>query len=221
MPGNPADDLGRLMRHAQADLMQRIDDELKKETFLGGKRVRVQPLPKLPRSAATTVHLVKVTLYGSKPPIWRRLEIPSAAPLDLVHEIVQIAFGWYDLHLHSFETVCGQFGPPDDDEPPLWGQAPRRDEATAALGQVAPAVRAKVVYIYDFGDDWRHDIVVEKIDPAEPGVAYPRCLAGRRAAPPEDSGGIWAYDEAPTADDSFDPDEVTGQLSDTAVVLIP
>ncbi len=52
-----------------------------------------------------------------------------------------------------------------------------------------------MVYSYDFGDDWRHDIVVEKIVPAEPGVAYPRCTGGRRDAPPEDCGGNWVFNE--------------------------
>jgi hypothetical protein len=48
----------------------------------------------------------------------------------------------------------------------------RADEATVALAQVALAENTKIVYVYDFGDDWRHDIVVEKILPAETGVAY-------------------------------------------------
>jgi hypothetical protein len=77
------------------------------------------------------------------------------------------------------------------------------------------------VYSYDFGDDWRHDLMVEKILPAEPGVAYPRCTAGRREAPPEDSGGIWAFNEQ-QADltDTFDANEVNELLADLATVLI-
>ena len=53
--------------------------------------------------------------------------------------------------------------------------------------------------MYDFGDDWRHDIVVEKITPALAGVAYPRCTGGRGWAPEEDSGGIWTHNEAVAA----------------------
>ncbi len=104
---------------------------------------------------------------GSRPPIWRRIEIPSAMRLGLVHEVMQVAFDWHDYHLHAFETVCGEFGTPDDGDD--WSD--RKDETTAALAQVAAAEKAKVVYAYDFGDDWRHDIVVEKITPAGPGVA--------------------------------------------------
>jgi hypothetical protein len=139
-------------------------------------------------------------------------------PLSLVHEALQIAFDWHGYHLHAFETVCGEFGSPDTDDD--WTQ--RQDEAAAALAQVAGAERAKLVYNYDFGDDWRHDIVVEKIIPAVPGVAYPRCTGGRREAPPEDCGGIWAFNKqhADTVG-TFDADVVNGQLAGLAAVLFP
>jgi hypothetical protein len=215
------DALARMLLQAEANaseaLMQQMLDRFAQQTFVGGKRVALQKLPRLPKKAATTVHRVKVSLYGAKPPLWRRLEIPSAMPLDLVHEVMQVAFDWEGYHLHAFETACGEFGAPDDDD---WSE--RKDEATAALAQVAAAERAKVVYTYDFGDNWRHDIVVEKIIPAEPGVAYPRCTGGRRAAPPEDCGGIWAFDEDQDGrDEPFDADEVTARLADLAEVLIP
>jgi len=51
----------------------------------------------------------------------------------------------------------------------------------------------KFLYEYDFGDGWEHELLVEKILPAEPGVGYPRCLKGKRACPPEDVGGVWGY----------------------------
>jgi Plasmid pRiA4b ORF-3-like protein len=225
MPETPkpsADDLVQMLFQLEAAVtdaqMRQILDRLGQQTFVGGKRVAIEKLPRLPKQAATSVHRVKVSLYGARPPIWRRLEIPSAMRLDLVHEIIQVAFDWYGYHLHMFETVCGQFGAPDDDDD--WPD--RKDEATAALAQVAAAEKAKVVYAYDFGDDWRHDIVVEKIAPAEPGVAYPRCTGGRRSAPPEDCGGIWAFNEFPAAlDDTFDADEMTARLAGLAKVLIP
>jgi len=66
----------------------------------------------------------------------------------------------------------------------------------------------------------RHDIVVEKIAAAEPGVAYPRCTGGRREAPPEDCGGIWAFNEYQAElDDTFDASEVTARLAGLAEVL--
>jgi Plasmid pRiA4b ORF-3-like protein len=225
MPKKPVtspDELTRMFLQAQANagdvLMQQVLDQLSQQTFVGGKRVAVQKLPRLPKQAATTVHRVKVSLHGSRPPVWRRIEIPSAMRLDLVHEVMQVAFDWHGFHLHAFETICGEFGSPDDDD----GWSDRKDETTAALGQVAAAEKAKVVYAYDFGDDWRHDIVVEKITSARPGVAYPRCIGGRREAPPEDTGGIWAFNEYQAElDDTFDAAEVTARLSGLAEVLIP
>src|SRR5260370_39091456 len=104
---------------------QQMLSRLKEQTFVGGKRVTRQELPELPKDAVTTVHRVKVSLYGAKPPVWRRLEIPSAMSLNLVHAVLQIAFDWHDYHLHVFETVCGQFGSPDLDD---WAE--RQGETT-------------------------------------------------------------------------------------------
>ena len=221
-PMPSTDELARMLWQAEAKagdiLMQQMLDRLGQQTFVGGKRVAIQTLPRLPKKAATTVHRVKVSLHGSKPPVWRRIEIPSAMRLDLVHKVMQVAFDWEGYHLHAFETVCGEFGAPDDDDD--WSD--RKDETTAALAQVAAAEKAKAVYSYDFGDDWRHDIVVEKITPAEPDVAYPRCTGGRRQAPPEDCGGIWAFNEYQAElDDTFDASEVTARLAGLAEVLIP
>jgi hypothetical protein len=210
--------LRRLTGNSAEALEQQILSRLKEQTFVGGKRVARQELPELPENAATTVHRVKVSLHGAKPPVWRRLEIPSAMPLNLVHSVLQIAFDWYGYHLHAFETVYGEFRSPGQDGD--WAE--RQDEATATLAHVAGAERAKVVYSYDFGDDWRHDIVVQKIIPAEPGVAYPRCTGGRTDAPQEDCGGIWAFNEQ-SADlgDLFNVGDLNERLAGLATVLIP
>ena len=159
---------------AARGLEQQSLPRLRQQIYVGGKRIDIQKLPRLPKSAATTVHRVKASLYGAKPPVWRRLEIPSAMTLDLVHMVMQAAFRWGGYHLHAFETVCGEFGAPDASDD--WSE--RTDEATAALAQVAGAEGAKVVYTYDFGDDWRHDIVVEKVVPAEPGLPTRAASAG-------------------------------------------
>jgi hypothetical protein len=111
--------------------------------------------------------------------------------LDLLHEALQTAFGWYDCHYHQFETTCGDFGDPAQNDD-TW----RADESGVAIAQVAGEVRDRVGYVYDFGDDWRHDIVVEAISPAVPGVRYPRCTGGRGLPPEEDSGGIQAHNQA-------------------------
>src|SRR3954451_3319534 len=67
------------------------------------------------------------------------------------------------------------------------------DERTVRLSQVVGGGIKTFTYTYDFGDNWEHTIQVEKTPAAEPGVRYPRCLAGKRACPPEDCGGPWGY----------------------------
>lgn len=141
-----------------------------------------------PRAAGRTVHTIKVTLRGSKPPIWRRLEVPSDCTLRRLHGVIQAAFGWEDYHLWVFEVAGEQYGVADR-------ELEVRSAAAKRLSQVAPGAGDRLRYTYDFGDDWGHDIVVEAVGDAEPGAAYPRCLAGRRACPPEDCGGMWGYDD--------------------------
>jgi hypothetical protein len=140
------------------------------------------------RPGTTTVHRLKVGLHGARPPIWRRLEVPSSYTLDKLHQTIQRAFGWQDYHLWVFETPGGEYGTPDP-------ELEHRDAVSSRLRQVAPQPGDRIRYTYDFGDGWRHDIAVEEVFAAEPGVAYPRCVAGRRAGPPEDCGGIWGYHE--------------------------
>lgn len=134
------------------------------------------------------IYQIKVGLRGAKPPIWRRLLVPANASLTRLHRIIQAAFGWNDSHIHVFETPYGAFGQPD----PELGH---RSEAAVTLEQVAQRAKDKISYTYDFGDDWTHDIVVEQVLDPDPSLTYPVCTGGRRAAPPDDCGGIWGYQE--------------------------
>jgi len=148
--------------------------------------------PKLPAKRkksgpAAPIYQIKVTLKGAKPPIWRRLEVPADTSLAEVHDIIQTAFGWANAHMHVFETAYGSFGVADR-------ELGYRAEAPVTLEQVAPGAGDRLKYTYDFGDDWTHEIVVEKLLDRQPG-AYPRCTGGRRAGPPEDCGGVWGYAE--------------------------
>jgi hypothetical protein len=157
--------------------------------------------PKLPAKRKKSdgpalVYQLKVSLLGAKPPIWRRLEVPADTSLAGLHDIVQTAFGWEDSHMHVFETAYGDFGVADR-------ELGHRAEAPVTLAQVAPGAGDRLRYTYDFGDDWRHEITVEKVLDRQPGP-YPRCTGGRRAAPPEDCGGIWGYAEL--VDVLADPD---------------
>lgn len=198
-------------------LRRELDGQARLSAVRGAGRRPTEPVPPLAASAATTIHQVKVSLRGAKPPVWRRLEVPSDLPLSLVHEVVQTAFGWFDCHLHVFETACGEFGDPAQDGGWAW----RGDESAVALAQVAAEARSKVRYLYDFGDDWRHQIVVEAVVPATPGVRYPRCTAGRGAAPEEDSGGIAVHNAKHPDRTAIDPGALTRQLAGLAGVVVP
>ncbi len=142
-----------------------------------------------PQATSRKVYQLKVTLRHSKPPIWRRLLVPGAFSLHDLHQIIQIAMGWSGYHLHQFTIDGEEYGVPS---PHDW--TPVIDERRKSLRQVAPAEKRKFVYEYDFGDGWEHDVLVEKILPAEPGIKYPVCVKGKRACPPEDVGGVWGYE---------------------------
>jgi hypothetical protein len=136
------------------------------------------------------VYQLKVTLKGTKPPIWRRIQVTGDTSLLKLHQILQIVMGWYDSHLHQFIVGGTYYGIPDPDFP-----YDIKSEKRATLSHVVSQEKAKFIYEYDFGDSWEHEIVVEKILQPEAGTHYPVCLAGKRAGPPEDCGGVWGYYE--------------------------
>jgi hypothetical protein len=144
-----------------------------------------------------TVHQLKIGLQGAAPPLWRRLQIPSAASLGFLHVVIQQTFGWNGYHLHRFHDERGrEWGDRAYSDGGAYGAATFADEEESDLGKVLRTEGAALWYVYDFGDDWRHRIDVEKIIPLDPAVTYPRCTGGRRAAPPaEDIGGIWGLEE--------------------------
>jgi hypothetical protein len=135
------------------------------------------------------VYQVKVTLRGVKPPIWRRLRLSAATTLAQLHQVIQVAFGWEDAHLHAFEVSGRRYSRPDFE---LWDEA--ADEGKARLQDLASHPGARLRYTYDFGDSWEYDLLVEDVL-APDGVAHAVCLTGRRAGPPEDCGGVWGYAE--------------------------
>jgi len=134
------------------------------------------------------IYQLKITLKGIRPPIWRRIQVAGNAPLSRLHRILQIVMGWEDYHLHSFSIDRVFYGKPE----PGWEMGDR-NEKKYTLASVVSTVKEKFLYIYDFGDDWIHEILVEKILPPGKEAKYPVCLAGKRACPPEDSGGVWGY----------------------------
>ena len=135
------------------------------------------------------IYQIKVTLLGTDPPIWRRLLVPADLTLEQFHDVLQLAMGWENCHLHEFRIGRQRFGKPDSMEQ-TFGGSRTASERTARLFSVLGRAGAKAEYTYDFGDSWEHEVVVEKCLASEPGRAYPACLAGERHGPPEDCGGI-------------------------------
>lgn len=138
--------------------------------------------------SAALVYQIKITLQDSKPPIWRRLLVIESVSLYKLHQIIQVAMGWTDSHLHQFIVGEEYYGVPGSED---W--RPVLDERRYHLNQIAPSENSKFVYEYDFGDSWDHVILVEKIQPSESGMKYPFCIKGKQACPPEDVGGVWGY----------------------------
>ena len=143
----------------------------------------------------TAVYQLKITLLGVKPPIWRRIQVADGT-LDALHEHIQTAMGWTNSHLHDFRVGDARYGDPElmqeNFEDMDYG-----DSTTTLLSEIVPKTSKpfRLLYQYDFGDSWEHEVVVEKTVAPEPGRKYPLCLDGARACPPEDCGGAGGYGE--------------------------
>ena len=162
--------------------------------------------------AATRIYRLRIDLKGAKPPIWRRVEVPGDLTLAGLHEVIQTVFEWEGCHLHVFETALGEFG---DGEAALG----HRHDDEVTVDQVLRGERPKLSYVYDYGDYWHHVIKVESVREPEPGTVYPQCIGGRRAAPPEDCGGMARYQESlrrhgDAGADVFDLEELDRRLHD-------
>ena len=177
------------------------------------------------------IYQIKITLKDIKPPVWRRLQVTNDTVLEKLHEIIQVAMGWGNYHLHQFIVGHTYYGEPDPD----YGDDEMENENGVPISQLVSREGARFHYEYDFGDSWVHEILVEKILPMEKGTQYPVCIKGKRACPPEDVGGVWGYSEFletimnpkdPEYDDMvewaggdfnpeiFDMDEVNKRLND-------
>lgn len=137
---------------------------------------------------AQDVYGIKVTLLGTKPPIWRRLLVPASMTLAKLHDVLQTAMGWHDCHMHEFRAGERHFGRPDPEDISMGMQV--ENERNIRLSSVLRRPGAKLIYTYDFGDNWEHAIVLEKLLPLLPDITSPICIDGSLACPPDDCGGI-------------------------------
>ena len=153
-----------------------------------------KPVKKNSLTNPETIYSIKITLQYSKPSIWRRLLMPDVT-LDLLHHVIQVAMPWEQSHLWEFrigrETRIGltmkELGMNFDED----NYDAEADQIT--IGNLVEQNAKKLIYTYDFGDSWDHDVVIEKTVPYDPTIQYPICIAGKNAGPPEDCGGMGGY----------------------------
>ena len=131
---------------------------------------------------------IRIELVDTDPLIWREVETPTAMTLKGLHDLVQAAVDWDNQHLWELRVGKQRYGRrmPGDD----WGGPALIDAARVKLADVLKPRKTVIDYIYDFGDSWEHRLVVTDVRLGQPGVGYPRYVAGERAAPPEDCGGL-------------------------------
>lgn len=163
------------------------------------------------------IYQLKIKLRGiSKPPVWRRVQVPSQFTFDDLHEVIQAAFGWENEHLYQFSDVpysrdlriaIPQKYTDEDDEP--------IDSRQFTLREFYEQGFSKLCYTYDFGDEWIHDIALEEVVLGERPFAT--CLDGKGACPPEDCGGRWCYEEMKEEGEIDDPISFSLEDADNAV----
>ncbi len=141
-----------------------------------------------------TIYQLKVTLENTSPPIWRRILVPSNINLGQFHIVLQIAMGWTNSHLHQFISGRTMYGMADDEMGVDLG-LDIEDETQYKLSDLLTREKGSLKYEYDFGDGWRHKILLEKKLPYDQAIKLPSCVKGKRACPPEDCGGVWGYEE--------------------------
>jgi len=162
------------------------------------------------RRTQPVAYQVRVDLDGAKPPIWRRLLLSSELMLDELHVVLQQAMGWDGGHLHEFLSGKNRMDPfavhyvmqymlDDGAEGVL--------EDEVRLDELLTGPKDRLFYWYDFGDDWEHTLLVEKVLPRHGDEPAAVCIGGARGCPPEDCGGIWGYHELLTGQTVFEDSE--------------
>jgi hypothetical protein len=171
--------------------------------------VRAAPSRRRPRRPDVVTYRVRVDLKGTRPPLWRRLELSSDLQLNEVHQVIQEAFGWTDSHLHQFAS-----GPsPHSQETEYYLCSFQVDEGDVGipeeqvrLDEVLANPGDRLYYDYDFGDGWQHVIKLETVSVRTAPAPRAVCTDGRRDGPAEDCGGVYAYELMTAAADPGCPD---------------
>jgi hypothetical protein len=136
---------------------------------------------------------LKVSLTFSDPLIWRRIQVPGETTLNRLHDIIQLCMGWQDLHVHRFLIGKVFYAPSEGID--IMEKTGERDESEYQLATLEADMKWVFTYIYDFGDGWEHEIELEETLPRGKDKIHPVLLAGERACPPEDVGGVPGFEE--------------------------
>jgi DNA invertase Pin-like site-specific DNA recombinase len=151
----------------------------------------------LPRSkiadpiTASFIYQLKIMLRGIRPPIWRRVQVNGDITLENLHWVIQSSMGWTNSHLHSFNFQGIELGV---SMPNLnFSKMNSQDEQSLKLSHFVSGEGGTFYYLYDFGDSWEHQVLVEKLIPVELELSCPVCVQAKRACPPEDCGGVGGY----------------------------
>ena len=139
------------------------------------------------------LYQIKVELLGTKPVIWRRILVRSDVNLGMLHAIVQLTMGWTNSHLHHFFVDNTRYSDPEleDGDWGFEGEEKPMNEREHAICDVVRPGHFEIKYEYDFGDSWEHILAIERLEKESAGFqGFALCMAGERACPPEDCGGI-------------------------------
>lgn len=151
------------------------------------------PHPEQASGGKAAIYRFKIILQDTDPAIWRRIETKDVT-LEQLHALIQTAIGWTNSHLHQFEIAGTRYTDPRfmmgdfDDFGAIDYSGIRIGDLVSKHGS-----KLRMGYEYDFGDGWRHEVVLEKVTQSDPGTKYPRCIDGERACPPEDIGGVYGF----------------------------
>ncbi len=123
------------------------------------------------------VYQLKITICGVLPEIWRRIQVKESTSLSQLSRIIDVLFDWSGDHLHRFGLSS------------FYRDSAEIGNEGRNLGSMGLKTGDTLLYEYDFGDSWLHEIILEEITPLNKGRTYPVCLTGKNAGPPEDCGG--------------------------------
>ena len=133
-----------------------------------------------------------IELEDITPRIWRRVDVPTGITLATLHEVIQAVMRWEYAHLYEFRVGERVYGEPF---PGMESPSRRVYKANGVrLNKLIDRGADRFLYVYDFGDDWRHRVTIESVRDGDADTDYPAFVEGARRAPPEDVGGLPGFE---------------------------